>query len=151
MEENKELEKSSEASAPDLSRAIEGILAHPELISTVAAALGKSVPAVSPPKEGDVPPATATPAVAAEPSVALPKEISPEVIATIAPLLSGLSGFGGAKGSPPSKKDDPRACLLVALKPYLSAGRCQAIDDMLRLATLSEVLRGFGTLGKGGH
>ncbi len=145
MEENKESEKTSEASAPDLSRVMEGILAHPELISTVAAALGKSVPAVSPSKESDTPPAAATPAVA------LPKEISPEAIATIAPLLSGLSGLGGAKGSPPSKKDDPRACLLVALKPYLSAGRCQAIDDMLRLATLSEVLRGFGTFGKGGH
>ncbi|MBO5939225.1 MAG: hypothetical protein J6Q82_06990 [Clostridia bacterium] len=148
MDENKEPEKAVEANAPDLSRAIEGILAHPELISTIAAALGKSAPSAQAPKERE-----AMTEVAPEPSVPLPKEIPPEALATIAPLLSGLSGVGGGmgKGAPPPRKDDPRACLLLALKPYLSTGRCQAIDDILRLTTLSEVLRGFGTFGKGGH
>ena len=114
-------ENNAQTSAPplDLSSAIEGILAHPELISMVASTLGKAPPtaAVTPKRaEGE---ASASPLAAiaeSAPSEALPTE----AISALAPLLSGLGGI--KKGAPPSaKKDDPRICLLLALKPYMSA------------------------------
>lgn len=153
MDENK-----AQTSAPplDLSSAIEGILAHPELISMVASTLGKAPPtaAVTPKRaEGE---ASASPLAAiaeSAPSEALPTE----AISALAPLLSNLSGLGGIKkGAPPSgKHDDPRICLLLALKPYLSASRCEAIDTMIRLSSISEILRGLpnnkNSGGKGGQ
>lgn len=138
MDENK-----AQTSAPplDLSSAIEGILAHPELISMVASTLGKAPPSssVAPPRdEGE---ASASPLAAiaeSAPSAALPTE----AISALAPLLSGLGSI--KKGAPPSgKHDDPRICLLLALKPYLSASRCEAIDTMIRLSSISEILRGL--------
>ena len=139
----------------DLSAAIEGILAHPELISMVASTLGKAPPSSSVTPERAEPPTEASPLAAiaeSAPSEALPTE----AISALAPLLSGLGGI--KKGAPPSaKKDDPRICLLLALKPYMSASRCEAIDTMIRLSTISEVLRGLpsgkfsGEKGKGGQ
>ena len=91
---------------------------------------------------GKAPPDSASASSEPPPSVSQSSEtpsmgISSEAIATLAPLLSGLT-----KGTAPlGKKDDPRACLLLALKPYLSAGRCEAIDTMLRLSALSDALR----------
>ena len=116
---------------PDLSGMIEQLLSKPELLSTVASALGKPMPFAAPSDES-TPPEPATPL--------------PEAISTLAPLLSGVG-----KGLPPIKKDDPRVCLLLALKPYLNARRCQTIDEMLRLSALGELLRGLGIPLKGGQ
>lgn len=148
-------ENNAQTSAPplDLSSAIEGILAHPELISMVASTLGKAPPSSSVTPERAEPPTEASPLAAiaeSAPSEALPTE----AISALAPLLSGLGGI--KKGAPPSaKKDDPRICLLLALKPYLSASRCEAIDTMIRLSSISEILRGLpnnkNSGGKGGQ
>lgn len=144
MDETKETNASNGTTAvsgapPDLSGAIERILANPELISTVAAALGKAPPSQAPslPTVEEAPPA----ALAEVP----PPAVSPEALATLAPLLSGLSGFG--KGG----KDDPRICLLRALKPYLSASRCETIDTIIRFSAIGDALQSFGKAGKGGH
>ncbi|MBQ2999523.1 MAG: hypothetical protein IJD64_03590 [Clostridia bacterium] len=151
--ERNETREQTASSAPslDLSAAIEGILAHPELISMVASTLGKAPPAPSPPAE---PSNEASPLAAIAESA--PREPLPtEAISAIAPLLSGLGDI--KKGVPSTKKDDPRICLLLALKPYLSASRCEAIDTMIRLSSVSEVLRGLpngifsGEKGKGGQ
>ena len=128
----------------DLSGAIEGILA--QLISMVASALGKAPPTTQEPSaaESEVSPLSAI--AESAPSGAF----SPEAISTLAPLISGLSGI--KKSAPSAKHDDPRICLLLALKPYLSASRCEAIDTMIRLSTISEVLRGLPNGGgKGGQ
>lgn len=140
-------------SPPALSDAIEKIMAHPELISMVASVLGKS----GEQKEGEqVPPAskeglgdvadTAEPLVSSEAAPtsvqsspqALPKEL-PELVSTLAPLLSGMGKGGGspAKGAPSSNS----ACLLRALKPYVSHGRREAIDYMIRISEFSEILK----------
>ena len=133
----------------DLSKAIEGILAHPELISMVASTLGKPPQSVESPMDAaPAADAEASPLAAIAESAPTP---SAEAISALAPLLSGLSGL--KKGGSPSKSDDPRICLLLALKPYLSASRCEAIDTMIRLSTISEVLRGLpggADKGKGG-
>ena len=60
------------------------------------------------------------------------------LVSAIAPLLSG--------GAPPPPKQKGNACgrreaLLLALKPYLSAERCEAVDYLLRLARVGDAIR----------
>lgn len=131
------------APMPDLSGAIEKLLAHPELLASVASVLGK------PPPVGEAKPQEEE-AVASSEAETLPSQISPEAISTLAPLL-GSFGKNGGKFTPPPRADDPRACLLLALKPYLSAGRCEAIDTMIRFSAISELLRGRTEKNFGGH
>ena len=55
-------------------------------------------------------------------------------ISALAPILSkSLSGH--------SKADDKRACLLRALKPYMSEGRCEAIEYIIKISLISDVLK----------
>ncbi len=55
-------------------------------------------------------------------------------VSALAPLLSGkgLSHIGA---------DDNRSCLLRALKPYLSKGRCDTIDQIITLSKLSYLFK----------
>ena len=121
---------------PDLSEAIERLLAHPELLSSVASAIGigKSAPVSEEisAREETVP---AIGESAKPPSTTSPQALG-ESVAAIAPLLSALSGKGGT-----SKPDDPRTCLLRALKPYVSHGRAEAIDTIIHLSRISELLK----------
>ena len=57
-------------------------------------------------------------------------------IGTMAPLVRSI--FGGGDCSPASKK---RECLLLALKPYLSEGRCEAIDYLIRIGRIGDAIR----------
>ncbi len=58
-------------------------------------------------------------------------------IGTMAPLVKSI--FGNGDGfSPTSKK---RECLLLALKPYLSEGRCEAIDYLIRIGRIGDAIR----------
>ena len=120
-------------SSPALSDAMERLLAHPELLASVASAIGLGKPnatqansptAVDPPN----PPEPELP-------VASPTAELGEAVAAIAPLLSAFTGKGG------SNPNDPRSCLLRALKPYVSPGRAQAIDTILRLSLVSEAIK----------
>lgn len=103
----------------DISLAIDKLLANPELINMVASAIGKSAPV------GD----KAT-------SVSEKAAVTPDVISTIAPVLSALKGGDGHNA-----RSDHRACLLAALKPYLCRERCEAIDYMIKLGKISELLK----------
>ena len=140
-----DLTNTGASTMPDLSGAIEKLLAHPELLSTVASVLGKPLPASvapsAPPSEPSAEPSQET---SEEDSA--PSEI-PEAISALSPMLSGLSK-GGALLSP--RGDDHRACLLRALKPYLKAERCETIDTLLRLLPLAELLRTKNQRPKGG-
>lgn len=146
MDEEKTRESPQSAQSLDLSSAIERLMANPELISMVASSLGMNK---KEPQENVVPSAAPTSAPVATPppvsqaaatSSAEPPSVSPDAIAALTPLLGMLSGKGGA-----SKKDDDRACLLRALKPYVSRGRCEAIDTILQLSRLSDMLRHMNT------
>lgn len=134
------------ASIP-ISDAIDRLLANPELISMVASAIGMGAPSTkaSTQKEESEPSraeeneqksadeATEASAPAAAPSASLP-----DAITALAPLLGNLYGDGKKFSSP---HDDNRACLLRALKPYVSHGRAEAIDTILQLARISELLK----------
>ena len=135
-----------------LSDAVDRLLAHPELLSMVANALGKS----GAPSGSQAPAQTAEPQPIQEEPPAVEMDLPPteadttevgatgsaapaptDLVATLAPILSGLAGKGGLQ----SRKDDHRACLLRALKPYVNPARREAIDYMIRLSQLSDLFR----------
>ena len=61
-------------------------------------------------------------------------------IGKVTPLLGKLTG-GGAL-SPAARG---RESALLALKPYLSPTRCEAVDYLVRIARISDALRALGT------
>lgn len=62
----------------------------------------------------------------------------PEVISVIKPMLSSAP-----QGEGKSASHDRRMGLLIAMKPYLSPKRCEAIDYIARMSKLSETLKGL--------
>ena len=61
-----------------------------------------------------------------------------ESIGTAAPLLQGLGGMLGGKRS---EACCLRESFLLSLKPYLSEGRCEAVDYLVRIGRLGDILR----------
>jgi len=57
----------------------------------------------------------------------------PDVMTALTPVLKGNS----PKKAPP----DRRTALLLALRPYLSEGRCEAIDYITRIGKLGDVVK----------
>lgn len=118
------------------STALNGILSNPEMMSMISSMASKLKGDLPPPaEEAAAPPTRDTQADSNDiPSPALPamSELTGAVSA-LAPLLSGGLFKGGA--------DDERACLLRALKPYLSKNRCDAIDHIITLSKLSYLFK----------
>jgi hypothetical protein len=56
----------------------------------------------------------------------------PVLMSALAPVMGGKADAGG--------KDDKTA-LLLALKPYMSPQRCDAIDKLITLARLSVIMK----------
>ena len=116
-----------------ISGAINKILEHPELIGMIGSML-----------QGANPPAQ-TVASATEDSAPAAAEVTPpasggaDMLATLAPMLARLQSSGA--GLSHSHKDDKREHLLLALKPYLSRERCEAIDQMLKISRISDVFK----------
>ena len=79
----------------------------------------------------------------------------PQIMAMLRPMMeqqtaaplpqSGNEGAETPATAPPiaplKKTTDNRSALLLALKPFLSEDRRNAVDAMLRLSTLGDVLR----------
>lgn len=66
-----------------------------------------------------------------------------EAVAALLPMLGKLGATppppdnGGPKGG---RKGDPRCSLLLALKPYLSKSRCEAIDRMVQVSKIGGLI-----------
>ncbi len=119
-----------------ISDAINKLMANPELIGMIGRAMA-SAKAESPPSaEAAEPPVAAAETERSEASPAA-ADMS-KVISTIAPMLSSLSGISLQK----SAETDHRSCLLRALKPYLSKERGEAIEQMITVGRISEIIRG---------
>lgn len=86
----------------------------------------------------------------------LPKEddstgfsLSPEMLAKLPQVMSALSGISGAAasgGGSAAKSGGggrmaDRKKLLLALKPFLSRRRCEAIDSIVNIAGLGDILK----------
>ena len=128
-------------SSPAISDAIERLLANPELLSTVASAIGLGKQSAEPPSTPSAASAQASEAMPL-PAATVPSGDLGEAVAAIAPLISAFSGKGGG-----THANDPRSCLLRALKPYVSHNRAQAIDTMLQLALVSEAFKKLNEKG----
>ena len=97
-------------------------------------------------KNGDLnnapPPTEATPPESAGPTQESAQSVEagasaqklPDMLTTLAPLLSSEL----AKGS---RQNDDRTCLLRALKPYLSAGRSEAVEYIIKISRLTDILK----------
>ena len=119
------------------STALNGILSNPEMMSMISSMASKLKGESSPPAEEQPapPPEEPRPVSDDNPPAALPaiNELTGAVSA-LSPLLSGelFKGLGS---------DDDRACLLRALKPYLSKNRCEAIDHIITFSKLSHLFK----------
>ena len=114
----------------DFSAVLGSILANPEMMSTIKN-LAEQLKTDSLPAEETAAPERSS---AEETAVPVQAPKMPDAISALAPLLS-------ADFSKLSRGDDNRACLLRALKPYLSEGRCEAIEYIIKFSALSEVLK----------
>ncbi len=87
------------------------------------------------PTEVSAPPVSSSPAEALSAALSDPTLMAklPEVMAA----LTSASGAGGAKKAP----SDKRTALLLALRPYLSSSRCEAIDYITRIGKLGDMLK----------
>ena len=127
----------------DLSGMLGKLLANPQIIESVATALsGKS--------EGGGLSAVNEMSSAAEQKrdgggeektsadIAAMAQRLPEIINMLAPAMQSK---GGAKQGEGAIASDKRACLLAAMKPYMSPQRCAAIDYIIKFSQISEILK----------
>ena len=114
-------------SSDGFSSILNGILSNPEMMAMISSMAGK-LKGESAPTESEA----ATVGEASQPTSA--PERLPETISALAPLLSG-------EGIKHSKRDNDRACLLRALKPYLSPGRSEAIDYIIKFSSIADLLK----------
>ena len=122
-------------SSDSFSNALNSILSDPQMLSTITAMAQKlkgdsdstDAPSVS---ENEVKMTES----AVENSEKAPVPSLPDALGALAPLLSGNTPKH-------SKRDEDRACLLRALKPYLSRDRSQAIDYIIRFSSIADVLK----------
>ena len=63
--------------------------------------------------------------------------LPPDLITKLPALMSAIGPLLGDKGG----KKDEKTALLLALKPYMSPERCDAIDKLIMLGRLGEVMR----------
>lgn len=131
-----------EGRSPDgsqISEMIDKLLAKPELINMVASAIGRT-----PTEKGEE-----NDKERSDNAAASAKAPSSEALAGLASSLApALAALGKPASRESTKKSDRRDCLLVALKPYLCRERCEAIDYMIKLGRISELMRNIG--GEGG-
>lgn len=97
------------------------LLSDPEVLAAAEDEGGKEDAAIPVAKEG------------------LPLALPPELLGKLPMLMSAISPMMGGKGEGAVK--DSKTALLLALKPYMSPQRCDAIDRLITFARLSDVLR----------
>ncbi len=134
MSEKKDI---TSMSAEELSGAVQSILENPAFAKLAAdLAAGEK-------KEPDAPTQSGTPQLSPEMLSRLPGMMS-----AMAPLLSGMQGKGGAPQKDGKGGDggdaERRKRLLSALKPYLSSTRKDAIDSILKVTEMTDLLAQFG-------
>ncbi len=147
----------------DMGDALSSILSNPELMAKISAIAGSLSGGEQSTVADAPPPGNAAPSGLAS-ALNNPQLLSklPEVMATLAPILSGGNGGGAAQHSERSEQkndasnDDPsvpvasiktdvpcrahRTALLCALKPYMSPRRREAIDYIIKIDRIGDLL-----------
>lgn len=124
-----------------IADAINHLMANPELIGMIGRAMA-SAKAEAPPTDAAEPPEAAPDT--AERSEASPAASVSSMISSLAPMLTSLGSL--PRGM--SAEAENRSALLRALKPYLSKERCDAIEQMITVSRISEMLRGLDMTGR---
>ena len=104
-----------------ISEAFQKILQNPDIISNVAAAIGMPLPS----RENGVGEKSGSGITA-----------DTDALTALTPLFNSMS-----KKDAPHKISSNQASLLRALKPYVNDNRCQAIDYIIRVAEISQLLK----------
>ena len=113
-----------------ISSAIAKLKEHPEIISAVASALAGG-------SEQSAPAEETTEQVSGAGATGIPMEKLSEIISTIGPMLSDTQFKSEIKGS----REDHRYALLFALRPYLSDGRREMVDYVLRFGRIGDLIK----------
>ena len=112
---------------PDLSKVIELIMSHPEIISEINGILKKETNPDEPPSVEDVKAENSSEETSSESTDVTEKEAE-ATSAYIAPSSKNI-------------ERERRGELLRALKPYVSTERGKAIESMLTIADILDVMR----------
>ena len=120
----------------DLTGALNKLISDPSLLTTIASAISGGMPTESAVQNGPKESVEANTVTAVEAkdstSVAPPDTL---------PAMSKLSALGSLASMTKTPSNDSRACLLNALKPYMSPKRRDAIDKLVKFSNLSELLK----------
>ena len=139
MEQENNLQPSQFDASP-FSDLLSNLLSNPEMMEKIRA-IAEQLPSVDSQNQTSIGTATS-------PSDGLTSVLSdpqmmaklPQMMAMIGPLL-GASSDTAQTHRQEKTAEICRNDLLLALKPFLSPERCRAIDTMLRIAKLGNVIR----------
>ncbi len=119
---------------------IETLMSKPELLRGIASALGVSEneeKEEEEKKENQEEKEKTQEKENTEETANLIPQIPPQLLSKLPTILSLLSGTDGGKKS---KKETEREALLCALKPYLTENKVQAIEKIIKLSRLGDLL-----------
>ena len=131
----------------EIPDAVKTLLSNPALLKGIGAAIGSMQPE-TPKGEGGTPSGAVLPTDGLSALLSNPQAMEklPQVIAALCPMMT-------ATAAPTEKKQeavsaagstDSFACrdrLLLALKPFLSPARCEAVDTILQISRLGAVFK----------
>ena len=140
MSEAADVNERAEIGLPnDFSAILDKVLSNPEILTTVASALsGASGGTGEAEKTADLPSTEESVPASAPLDTDVMMQKLPQIMKMLSPMMSGP---GAKNHSPAHDPSDKRACLLLAIKPYLSKERCEAIDYIIKFSKLSEILK----------
>ena len=138
--------QTAHSDASPLSDTLSTLLSNPEMMEKIRSIAGQlsSQPAAPVTENPPALSANALPADGLASVLSDPDLMAklPQMMAVLRPMLSANVGSGKSLDPPhPRSTEDCRNDLLLALKPFLSPERCNAIDTMLRIAKLGTVIR----------
>lgn len=128
----------------DLSGMLGKLLANPQIIESVASALSSENESGASHPQNSAPPMNVeqkNEQITVEPptpDIAAMAQRLPEIMGMLSPVLQQK---GGASSDKAHIVSDKRACLLNAMKPYMSPQRCEAIDYIIKFSQISEILK----------
>ncbi len=126
----------------DLQSAVQGILNDPAFGKILAEVSGHTVTTKETP---DSPPQKSMPQITPEMMARLPQMMS-----TLAPLVSGMQGDKKDSNEKHTAGEaEKRKKLLAALRPYLSSSRRDAIDSIMKVTEMTDLLSQFGGIKPG--
>lgn len=125
----------SSLSGEELQKTVSSILSDPAFGKILGELSGQTVPQ----KESAEP--KAVPQITPEMMAKLPQMMS-----ALAPLVSGMRGEKKESGEtkPAASEAEKRKKLLAALKPYLSSSRRDAVDSIMKVTEMTDLLSKFG-------